>query len=443
MSEVIERPSRAQPRERRNLPKKDREGTGRPFRGNPTNPGHYDPRRYVPPNERPKRGPGRARPKEKRPIKPYTTPGRTPRVPRPPMEIPVVDRGFVRRNFGSPDFGNKLRRYGSRLPPARLFDLFDYVEQLYRRYGGKYPAPVPNPGAGWIPGNRCNDVTWFNAMRASGAGSPSHSWNAMAAGCTKGQSWSGWYLLLEPTVAQPLAKHTSLLYGDGSSGKVAVGQYFWRPAANTTGAPEYLRSWSTGLNPNMTRGMASPLPAPVPAPEASEYLDPVNPYYPPVPESIMYSPEGAPWRPIPKHKRQPPGRGTKEGKVLSNSAKVGIGLFRALDTASEAAEVVSAIYDALPEHIKKLYNRKDRPGDSFGQYGLDGADWKLPAIYKHWREVDTRKAVENMFKNEIEDKIIGGYQKALPRNTVNAMQDSEKAFYKKLDQLLSDELGFS
>jgi hypothetical protein len=111
------------------------------------------------------------------------------------------------------------------------------------------------------------------------------------------------------------------------------------------------------------------------------------------------------------HKSAPPPANTKEQKTtLRKFAAV---LTKALDTVSEYAEIIDALYDALPDDVKDRWGkgRKERPGDQAGQYGIDGADWKLQALYANWHRLDTEKAVLNIIKNEIEDRLHGASHK--------------------------------
>ena len=160
--------------------------------------------------------------------------------------------------------------------------------------------------------------------------------------------------------------------------------------------------------------------------------------------------------------RKPPARNEKQGKVMTKSLKVAIALYKALDWASESAEVVDAVYQALPKDVRARWEKNrfpdahwvrdkqtgkwvkvgvDRPGDNFGQYGLSGADWKLQALWHNWHKVDYVQAVRNIIKNELSDRIIGGYQKALPRNAGSAHSAGERELAKRIDQYLAEELG--
>lgn len=121
--------------------------------------------------------------------------------------------------------------------------------------------------------------------------------------------------------------------------------------------------------------------------------------------------------------RRPPRGRDKEKKALSRSARIGMAIFRALDKLSESAEVVDAIYDALPDHVKRRWSKgreSRRFLDQAGQYGIDGADWKLEALYHNWHHVDIQKAMKNIVKNHVEDQVIGGVHRALPNNVINA-----------------------
>lgn len=102
---------------------------------------------------------------------------------------------------------------------------------------------------------------------------------------------------------------------------------------------------------------------------------------------------------------QPKRKEDKEKKTKS----VGTRVADFLDFVSESAEVVDAVYQALPDDVKKRWSkgRKERPGDSMGQYGLDGADWKLQAIYHNWEKIDGAQAVANVLANEFEDRVYG------------------------------------
>lgn len=146
------------------------------------------------------------------------------------------------------------------------------------------------------------------------------------------------------------------------------------------------------------------------------------------------------------HARIPPDKGVRERKGMTKLAKLGIALAGALDTMSEGAELIDAIYDALPEDVKKRWEagvKKDysiyttvRQGDNYGQYGMEGADWKVRAIYHNWDKIDIAQAGRNILKNHISDKIIGKYQAGMPVNIGNAVGDGEMYVAKQIDKAL-------
>lgn len=125
--------------------------------------------------------------------------------------------------------------------------------------------------------------------------------------------------------------------------------------------------------------------------------------------------------------RPPRGR-EKEAKVKQLLPKLkivrfGQALYRALDKVSESAEVVDALYDALPDDVKKRWSkgRKKRGAvDNFGQYGIDGADWKAQALWHNWDKLDAVEAIKNIVKNQLEDTIIGNINARLPKQVGNA-----------------------
>lgn len=89
-----------------------------------------------------------------------------------------------------------------------------------------------------------------------------------------------------------------------------------------------------------------------------------------------------------------------------------------MNVVSESAEVLDAIFEALPCHIQKAAKAKARPKagllDNAGQYGIDGADWKTKAIWDNWDAVDGALAASNIIRNEIQDRAFGEVYKRLP-----------------------------
>jgi len=104
---------------------------------------------------------------------------------------------------------------------------------------------------------------------------------------------------------------------------------------------------------------------------------------------------------------KPTGRGTKEAPKQKLG---GVSLADVMDWMSEGAEVVDAFYQTLPDDVKKRWgkDRKKRgPADQYGQYGIDGADWKLEAMANNFDKIDWTKGLANVLANEIEDRLYG------------------------------------
>ena len=101
-----------------------------------------------------------------------------------------------------------------------------------------------------------------------------------------------------------------------------------------------------------------------------------------------------------------------------------------VNAVSEGAEVIDAAYNALPLEVRRRWGA-DRPKqmiDQFGQYGIDGADWKGQAVFHNLHKIDLEQFGKNLLSNYLEDKAIGGLHSKLPRNFGNAAEDGQKAF---------------
>jgi hypothetical protein len=198
------------------------------------------------------------------------------------------------------------------------------------------------------------------------------------------------------------------------------------PRSITWGNAKDVKSASPSANPNATRSSPSPQSTDLTQKAKSKAQDIADRlHFAPntfwdatefiVPLTKTDSPPYVP--PIPPHARVIPRPGTRERKVISTGAQIGIDLSKALDRISEGAEVVSAIYDALPEKIRKDWEKKHKPKnrgltDQAGQYGIDGADWKARAIWKYADQIDVPQAIRNIIANEIEDRLYGKAYKA-------------------------------
>lgn len=173
--------------------------------------------------------------------------------------------------------------------------------------------------------------------------------------------------------------------------------------------------------------------------------------------SITANPGRRPSRPT---DRKPPNKNEKHKKVISRSKAFALAFMKGLDTVSELAEIVDAFYEAIPKELRREYERglgfhfakvdgkwKWLPPQSWetsrspyidtaGQYGIDGADWKLPAIWKHFDQIDAVGVVENITGNIVEDQLIGALNRARPKNSVNAFEGSDRMIGKELNALM-------
>ena len=182
----------------------------------------------------------------------------------------------------------------------------------------------------------------------------------------------------------------------------------------------------TPANPNILRNLPSPAPAVAPRLPADAIIDRI---------ASRTRTRGAvrtggggrpPGRTVPTKPGppSPPKSGQKERKGLSTMRRL-LGL---LDAISEGAEVVDAVYEALPEKTKKQWDCSGGRGliDSAGQYGIDKADCKLMALWHNWHKVDIDKAVRNIIANQLQDRVIGDLSRAQPVNVGRATEDAQK-----------------
>lgn len=201
------------------------------------------------------------------------------------------------------------------------------------------------------------------------------------------------------------------------------------------------RAWHpawTMPDPNLQVGTPALPPSDVPGQLGGEPLvrSPAPPTY-----MRQWDPPGIPRTPPSRAGgKRPPSPRTKERKTKSKLAQ----LFGFLDVASEWSELVDALYDALPDDVKKRWGKdRDSRGlvDNAGQYGFDGADWKAQALWHNWHKLDTGRAVKNIIANEVQDKLYGALYKTLPRNIGRAVDPAMKEWNDMITDL--NELGFS
>lgn len=129
---------------------------------------------------------------------------------------------------------------------------------------------------------------------------------------------------------------------------------------------------------------------------------------PTVPEPVVSAPPRQP---------EPPPPNTSETKIRNVKKALGM-----LDTVSELSEIVDAMFDALPpltkyrwkQRARRLYGNRGLL-DNAGQYGIDGADWKLQAIWRNWDALDASDAWKNIARNVLNDLLHGKVHQGLDR----------------------------
>lgn len=93
-----------------------------------------------------------------------------------------------------------------------------------------------------------------------------------------------------------------------------------------------------------------------------------------------------------------PRRNERKGMLALDKKSLGLRVFSDM---TEAFDVISAIYEAIPEDVRG--KRRRSPTN------------KVAFIFTHWRDVDVENAIVNLIKNEIEDRLIGAAGKQLSK----------------------------
>lgn len=87
----------------------------------------------------------------------------------------------------------------------------------------------------------------------------------------------------------------------------------------------------------------------------------------------------------------PPARGEKERKVMAPRPVLDL-IRGAFHEVTEINDVVQALHDALPSHLR-VYR--------------GGMAEKWQAVLRHWRHIDVSQALTNVFLNQVEDRAYG------------------------------------
>nr|QXN72839.1 MAG: hypothetical protein [Microvirus sp.] len=106
---------------------------------------------------------------------------------------------------------------------------------------------------------------------------------------------------------------------------------------------------------------------------------------------LVVGPRGAVAQPG-RHRPARPGQRVKERKVKVLAVSPSLPVVRIFSQVTEAGDLIDAVYEALPEDLRKGRRRMTR---------------KLKQIYDHYDKVDIGQAIENIIENQLEDFVIG------------------------------------
>lgn len=92
----------------------------------------------------------------------------------------------------------------------------------------------------------------------------------------------------------------------------------------------------------------------------------------------------------PAHVRRPPGRRTKERKlILSLTGAAAI----PMNLVTESLDFVNALYEALPQRYRYR--------------GKSDQQHRIEAVYRHFDKIEIDKAIKNLVVNQVQDAVIG------------------------------------
>ncbi len=307
------------------------------------------------------------------------------------------------------DAGDEALRRGGRVALSALINVvvprpiqmglngLEYIDTIMTR--GHVYKVVQNPGTGWILVNECKGGPagdrWYQLSAYPGP-------NSLAAVCLGAQAGTQ----TTPEDSINVHNQSGLTWGQWN-GLTDIDRYqhirnYGRTRPSNI---EWFHSYGVAhpnfrrINPNIQR-FINPTPQPLPRPAPARA---------PSPHRIITIAPRPRNRPAPQQaaaaRSKPPPSNTKE--IKGTAGKLGAKMFEAIDYISEASEVVDALYQALPKDVRKRWNRPDRPGDNAGQYGIDGADYKLQALWHNWSKLDVNEAIKNVLYNQLEDKLYG------------------------------------
>lgn len=155
------------------------------------------------------------------------------------------------------------------------------------------------------------------------------------------------------------------------------------------------------INPQYPPFTPTP-PAVIPAPYS------VVPYLPPrSPDRKPDTSYGDKPKPIPNPRQAPKPR-EREIKMKLRGPKWIYGLQKLYHEYTEANDVIDAIYEALPENLRKGAEKaRKKELKNAGKKQIIGPQDKLEVLYHNLDRVDLNEAFKNILKNQIEDAAVG------------------------------------
>jgi hypothetical protein len=286
------------------------------------------------------------------------------------------------------------------------------------------------PDAGWKMTGKCESPQPPNIYDdwSSGGGNNGRWANI----CLSGQATG----VVSPPQTYPTVQAEAIwgrFYVADSLGTIKM-QHLINYATQFTGTTNPVRfHYPSGLNPMMNpnfQRLLNPTPQPLPTRARATALAPKNKHQ--ALEITVVSRGAQVPPPATSYKTarsSVPPKGTKEMKT--KGLKIAVAVAGLLDRISEGAEVIDAIYQALPTDVRKRWEKGrdlDRQGDQLGQYGIAGADWKVQAIWHNVLKIDPNKALKNILLNELSDKLYGAAHKARGDLTGRGRKRNRKPF---------------
>lgn len=214
--------------------------------------------------------------------------------------------------------------------------------------------------------------------------------------------------------------HRGLSYSLGDPYRLWSGSPWWMPAVEPLVSPA-VNPHALPINVPVTRPNPMPYRSVPYMPVFDPYAPGTTPLRGPLPaRAISPSPwrngivvrPGKPTKPAPEHVRRPPVRGERERKP---GPEVKRAIDKIVGPTTEAVDAIAAVYDALPWSVRKQAYRECLAGGGTGRECMT-PQRKLEVVYENYDRLDMQKVVENLAKNEIEDRLIGELSRRAEKN---------------------------